>query len=300
MVKINEPNFMCIGAVKSATTSLFEILKQHPLISISSFKEPHFFDNSNNYKKGKQWYLKSYFSNIESSQTIGEFTPTYLSSLASPKRILETFGPKIKFVAILRNPIDRAYSHYLHTKRDEYETLSFLEALKLEESRLNEYVAKGDDVSFSRFCYKLSGMYSFHLQNYFNIFDKSQFCIVLFDDFVNHRERVIKRILNFLDVDENISFNIDIKMNPASKARSVHLKTFMAKKSVFRTLLKLMIPSLEFRQRVKNKIHGMNNRVVNKTSLTKEDKLLCYHNYFKDDINELEKMLNINLKKWKL
>ena len=135
MVKVNELNFMCIGAVKSATTSLFQILKQHPLISVSSFKEPHFFDNSDNYKKGKEWYLKNYFSNIDSSQVIGEFTPTYLSSNLSPKRISETFGTNIKLIVILRNPIDRAYSHYLHTKRDEHEDLGFIDAVKNENYR---------------------------------------------------------------------------------------------------------------------------------------------------------------------
>jgi hypothetical protein len=73
----------------------------------------------------------------------------------------------------------------------------------------------------------------------------------------------------------------------------------MAKKSIFRAVLKFMVPSLEFRQRIRNKIHEKNNRAANKTSLTKEDKLFCYHNYFENDIKELEKMLNINLNIWK-
>ena len=57
MAKINLPNFMCIGAAKCATTSLYNILKQHPQIGLSSFKEPHFFDDHNNFKKGNKLYF---------------------------------------------------------------------------------------------------------------------------------------------------------------------------------------------------------------------------------------------------
>jgi len=293
------PNFLCIGSPKSGTTSLFEILKQHPEIGLSSFKEPHFFDTDTNWEKGVDWYERNYFSGLESKKSIGEFTPSYLGSEICSSRIKETLNKDIKFIVLLRNPISRSYSHYLHTKRDEYENLSFLDSMEKEEERLKDYRLNKDDVSFSRFSYKYSSMYSIHLKNYLNEFKKEQFCIVLFDDFVNHRERVIKRILNFLDVDENIGLNIDIRTNIASKARSIQLKKFMAKKSIFRAVLKFMVPSLEFRQRIRNKIHEKNNRAANKTSLTKEDKLFCYHNYFENDIKELEKMLSINLNIWK-
>ena len=294
------PNFLCIGSPKSATTSLFEILKQHPEIGLSSFKEPHFFDTDANWNNGRDWYEKSYFSDLEFKKSIGEFTPSYLASKICASRIKKTLVSGVKFIVLLRDPIDRAYSHYLHTKRDEYENLSFLDALEKEDVRLKEYIDNKDDISFTRFCYKYSGMYALHLKNYLNKFDEKQFCIIIFDDFVNKREEVINRILTFLNVDLNVSLNIDIKINPASKARSIQLKKFMAQKSFFRTLLKFMIPSLEFRQRIRNKIHGKNNRVSSKNSLTQTERDFCYHHYFKDDINELEKMLNINLKKWKI
>ena len=294
------PNFLCIGAPKSGTTSLFEILKQHPEVGLSSFKEPHFFDTNANWEKGIDWYEENYFKGLESKNAIGEFTPSYLGHSVCVSRINETLGSDVKFIVLLRNPIDRAYSHYLHTKRDEYETLSFLDSLRKEQGRLEGYINNKDDVSFSRFSYKYSSMYALQLKSYLHKFRKEQFCIVLFEDFVNHRQQVIIKILNFLDVDQNVELNIDIRINPASKARSVHLKKFMAKKSIFRTLLKLMVPSLEFRQRIRNKIHEKNNKDANKTSLTKDERDFCYHHYFENDIKELEEMLNINLNTWKL
>ena len=93
--------------------------------------------------------------------------------------------------------------------------------------------------------------------------------------------------------------NIDLKINPASEARSVNLKKIMTKKSIIRTLLKYLIPSLSLRQRIKNKIHERNNKAAVKPILTIEERLFCYNNYFKNDIINLEELLNIDLKDWK-
>ena len=299
MDKIILPNFLCIGAPKSGTTSLFEILKQHPEIGMSSFKETHFFDTDINWKKGKQWYSDNYFLSLETKKRIGEFTPSYLSKKSCAKRIKDTLEDQVKFIVILRNPIDRAFSHYLHTSRDEYEKLSFIDSLKMEEERLGKFTEEKDDLSYARFCYKESSMYASHLKNYFNIFNKDQFCIVLFEDFVKNPQTVIDRILIFLEVPTDVEMDVNLKINPASEARSVNLKKIMTKKSIIRMLLKYLIPSLSLRQRIKNKIHERNNKAVLKPTLTTEDRLFYYNNYFKNDIIELEKLLNIDLKNWK-
>ena len=124
------PNFMCIGASKSGTTSLYDILKQHSNIFLPTFKEPHFFDISPVYEHGISWYDKTYFSGVKKEKCIGDFTPTYLFDKYAPERILSSLGKNVKFIIILRNPVDRAYSHYLHSKRDLHEHLSFEDALK--------------------------------------------------------------------------------------------------------------------------------------------------------------------------
>lgn len=294
------PNFLCIGSPKSGTTSLFEILKQHPEIGLSSFKEPHFFDTDLNWKKGVDWYKKNYFGGLESKKAVGEFTPSYLSNPVCIERIQNTLNKDLKFIVILRDPVSRSYSHYLHTKRDEYENLSFLESLEKEEERLELFRENKDDVSFSRFSYKYSSLYALHLSEYFNRFNKDQFCVVLFDDFVKDRQTTIQRILKFLEVDENVDLNINLNINPASTVRSVRLKKFMSKKSILRTIIKFMVPSLEFRQRIRNRIHEKNNKATKKIDLTIKEKRLCFNKYFKDDVNELEKILNVNLDCWKL
>ena len=295
MAKLSSPHFLCIGAAKSATTSLFNILKKHPLISVSSFKEPHFFDNTDNYNKGKEWYLRSYFSNASPSNILGEFTPTYLSSPLSPKRILETFGTEMKFIVLLRNPIDRAYSHYLHTKRDEHESLEFMEALLKEKDRLKEV----DDITRFRYSYVNQGKYAQHISNYLNYFSIDKFHFVLFEDFVEKKSKIIQDILSFLDLPNYEKLDLSVESNKASVAKSRKLKRFIKNDSVLKRIAKVILPSLVLRQRIRNIIHALNNKETVKKSLLKKDRELIYTKFFKEEIQMLEKMLNLDLNNWK-
>ena len=83
------PNFMCIGAAKSGTTTLYDILKQHPDIYIPAFKEPHFFDIPENYNNGIEWYEKNYFRYIN-KKIIADFTPSYFLKNKLLKEFLMT------------------------------------------------------------------------------------------------------------------------------------------------------------------------------------------------------------------
>jgi len=299
MAKIKRPNFMCIGATKSATTTLFEILKQHSMIGVSSFKEPHFFDNTINYEKGIDWYLMSYFSHLQDEEIIAEFTPSYLSCTSSPERIFDLLGSDIKFLVILRNPIDRAYSHFLHTKRDQHEDLSFIDAINNEEKRLNKFSHSNDDISFARFSYVYQGLYAKHINTYLNIFPRKQFKFILFDDLVSDINKSVERILRFLNLDINEDLNLNIITNQSSVARSKKIKHLIRNDSFFKRFLKFIIPSLVFRQRVRNTIHSLNNKTKTKSPLSKDDRIYIYNNFFKQEIIELEKMLNLDLNYWK-
>ena len=244
MAKINSPNFMCIGAAKCATTSLYNILNQHPQIGLSSFKEPHFFDNSNNFKNGKEWYLNNYYKNINSFNALGEFTPTYLASKNAPERILNFFGNKMKFIVMLRNPIDRAYSHFLHTKRDSHEKLTFVQALENEDKRLDEINDNQNFISFLRYSYIYQSKYYMHIKNYLKFFNIDQFHFVKFDDFVNDRKHTLNKILKFLEVSTNEDLDIEVYSNKSSVARSKILKSLMKKDSLARKILKLLKNSI--------------------------------------------------------
>jgi len=292
------PNFLCIGAPKSGTTSLYDVLKQHQDVFLPSFKEPHFFDSDESWNKGSKWYMSSYYAKAN-HHSVGDFTPTYLSHELSPSRILEVLGDKIKFVVILRNPIDRAYSHYLHTKRDQYEDFSFLKALEKEEQRTNYYKKKKDYIGMIRFAYQEQGMYAKQLARYFKLFDREQFYITTFDDFVSKQEHVIKEICDFLGLQEQEGIQYILQSNKFSKARSVALKNVIKNPSVIKKIAKWLIPSFPVRQKIRNYIQGLNNKSAEKKPLSEVDRKNCYKRYFKKEIQLLEELLSINLTHWK-
>ena len=283
------PSFICLGAAKSGTTTLYEILKQHPEIGVSSFKEPHFFDNDTNWDRGVDWYKQTYFSKMENKRIKGEFTPTYLSSSSSAKRIKATIGKNIKFIILLRNPVDRAYSHYLHTKRDEFEQLGFLEALADEKIRMEEINNNYNNPSFSKYSYVYQGLYATHIQAYLEHYEKEQFCVILFDDFINNTNQKVNEIVNFLGGTTNTEINYNIFSNQASKARSKTIKKLLKESSVIKKLAKRLVPSYSARQKIRNIIHAKNNKVTDKVPLTNFEREECYRKYFLMEILELEK-----------
>ena len=286
------PNFMCLGAAKSGTTTLYDILRQHPDIYIPSFKEPHFFDIPENFSNGLSWYERTYFKKID-NKIIADFTPSYFFDKNAPKRIFESLGGDMKFLVIIRNPVDRAYSHYLHSKRDFHETEDFESSLQLENNRLDSYVDQSDYLSYLRHSYIDQGLYSKMLERYLQYFRLENFLFISFEDeFLNDRDVTIKKILDFLELDSTISLNTDIKSNPSSKERSRTLKRIMKKTGWWRVFFKKIIPSLKIRQIIKNRIQRINIKEFKPQQLSQEIKLNLLERYFREDILNFERIIN--------
>ena len=295
---MNVPNFMCLGAAKSGTTTLYNILRQHPDIYTPSFKEPHFFDIPENFSNGFNWYQETYFKKTN-KKIISDFTPSYFFDADAPRRIFDTLGKNIKFLVILRNPVDRAYSHYLHSKRDHHETLDFEESLNEEVDRLQKYTEGSDYLSYLRHSYVQQGLYAQMLKRYLNYFSLDNFLFVFFEDeFLENRDLVIKRILEFIDVDTNVLLDINIRSNVASRERSKILKQILKKHGWWRMCLKNIIPSLKIRQIIKNKIQRANNSKFTPPKLTKTQRKRIYDSYFRNDIQSLEEILSKDLSSW--
>jgi len=290
------PNFMCIGAAKSATTTLYDILRQHPEVYIPSFKEPHFFDIPENYKNGIEWYKKNYFNKVKEEKCIGDFTPSYLFEKQASERIYNTLGKDVKFIVLLRNPVDRAYSHYLHSIRDEHEYLDFEHALKVEKDRLEQYVKEDSYLYYLRHSYFHQGLYGNMIERYLKYFPLEQFLFIHFEEeFLHDREHSIISILDFLGINNKAVLKIDLRSNPASKARLKFLKKMMNKRGWWRKVLKFMIPSIQIRQIISNNIQRANLKEIQKEKLSEELKTDLYNEYFKEDIIKFEKLTNKKL-----
>ena len=225
------PNFMCIGAAKSGTTTLYDILKQHPEIFIPAFKEPHFFDIPENYNNGIEWYEKNYFKNIN-KKIIADFTPSYFFEKQAPERIFNDLGRDMKFVILLRHPVDRAYSHYLHSVRDKNEDISFEEAIRKEDNRIDKFIENKDYLSYLRNSYYHQGLYGEMIERYLEYFSLDNFLFIHFEnEFIRDRKNVIDKLLIFIGLEETeTDLNLDLRSNPASKERSKFLKQLMKKK----------------------------------------------------------------------
>lgn len=293
------PNFMCIGAAKSGTTTLYDLLRHHPDVYTPSFKEPHYFDIPSNYCNGAEWYDKTYFKNVKRQKVIMDFTPSYLYERKAAKRIFTNLGKDVKFLVILRNPVDRAYSHYLHSKRDEYESEDFLKALAKEEVRINDARLKEDYLSELRSSYVSQGCYYTMISNYLEYFPIEQFLFIHFEqEFIANRIESIKKIFSFLGIDYIPELNYNLKSNPASVAKFIWIKRLLKKTGLWRSIIKVLIPSLKFRQIIKNRIQRASISSFTPKPLDTAQREKIYQLYFTEEINRLEQLLNRKMN-WK-
>ncbi|OYT33099.1 sulfotransferase [Archaeoglobales archaeon ex4484_92] len=194
------PNFIICGTQKGGTSALYYFLKEHPEIYLSPKKEVHYFDL--NYQKGLKWYEKHFKGASSKYKAIGEASPLYMYLEEVPERIHETL-PDAKLIFILRNPVDRAYSHYWHEIRLGYEWLPFEEAIKKEKERL----AAGTIFDKQHCSYLDRGKYIKQLKRYRKYFSKDQMLILISEELKNKPENVLKRVFEFLDV--NTQFRIE-------------------------------------------------------------------------------------------
>jgi len=288
------PNFMVLGASKSATTTLYNILKNHDDIYAPSFKEPHFFNITNNFKKGLEWYEDTYYHSSDDYKAIIDFTPTYFYTPSCAQRIYESLGADMKFIIILRNPVDRAYSHYLHSKRDGYENKDFIDALISEKSRIDSSRQKDDILSELRFSYLAQGDYYKMLTNYLKYYSLDNFLIINFEsEIANGLELTSKRISDFLDIDLS-NLDLNLHSNKSGTSRFSFLQKLMMKNGFWRRVLKFCFSSVT-RQRIRNKLKNFNKINHDFKPLNHELKIKLYEKYFMEDILSLEKLIDRNM-----
>jgi hypothetical protein len=199
------PEFLIIGTQKGGTTFLYNLLRRHPHFEPAVEKEIHFFDTPN-FKLGEQWY-RTHFPPQQQKNghnvITGEASPYYLFHPLAARRTAEII-PQAKLIALLRNPIDRAYSDYQHKVRQGYEKLPFGEALHLEEERLwgeKEKILADDTYrspNHRRFSYLSRGVYVDQLQEWHRCFDREQLLLLKSEDFFEHPTATLRRVTHFL------------------------------------------------------------------------------------------------------
>ena len=208
------PDFVIIGAMKSGTTSLYDFVNKHPAVAPAAKKEVMYFSAGHKYKLGKLWYRSNFPTNLsrrrfykKTGQSLlsGEASPPYLSNPMVPCR-MKAVIPDVKLIVILRNPIDRAYSHYYHMLRKSMETVSFENAIKLEEARHaeeREQMINNPRIALAYYgyhSYLARSMYADQLEKWFRHYDRKKFLILDMKAFNETPQQTLDQVFRFLEV----------------------------------------------------------------------------------------------------
>ena len=203
------PDFLIIGAQKCGTTFLYQLLVQHPHVKPAFAKEVHYFDL--NFRKGNNWYRSNFPLQTRNSRKYitGEASPYYLFHPHAPRRA-SAVVPDAKLVVLLRNPVDRAYSHYQHQAKrvqgETRETLPFEEAIEAEERILpgevskmlqDEYYAS---LSHRTRSYLSRGVYIDQLLAWARFFHRKQMLVLKSEDMFNDTTNAVGRVLDLLEI----------------------------------------------------------------------------------------------------
>lgn len=204
------PDFILIGAQKCGSTSFYDYMLEHPKVFSSSRKAPRFFDLY--YHKGINYY-RAYFPyywklfpnhTLDRRIRVGEETQDYILHPLAPERMAMHL-PDVKLIVLLRDPVDRAYSHWNHRRRLGKEPLSFEEAIAVEDEKIQPYFDHLDEPDYPHYdylnsSYKKRGLYAEQLERWFEHFPREQFYIQSSEKFFAETKEVFNDILDFLDL----------------------------------------------------------------------------------------------------
>lgn len=221
---MKKPNFFCVGFAKCGTTTLHEIFKQHPDIYLPEIKETQYYWSNEAYKKGFEWYLKRYYSGADEQKAVGEINPN-LTNRNYAQAIAKDFGSNIKLIFLLRNPLNRLFSHYkfylkfgtsfnninLCIKYANHNQVGFDRFVDLNFIKSSSGMISLAPTYMKSFI-EISNYYS-HIKEYLNYFPKENTKIVLFEEFIQDTERVTKELFDFLGVNRDAKINYDIIAN---------------------------------------------------------------------------------------
>jgi len=232
-------DFLVIGAQKSGTTSLFKYLRRHPSLYLPPQKEVEFFINKNNFSKGLTWYIETYFSGADENKLWGEVCPAYMGFVAAPANI-HAYCPNIKLVAILRNPIDRTYSHYRMAVRRGAESQPFRRAV---EERRKHWVEAPEikltkSVDNAPFLIEFS-CYGKTLERYLRYFEREQLLILFQEDLLSAPEKLLAELFSFLEVDGSyVPPNLNRRYHVGGERRWPWFEDWIRRRRLLKNLVK--------------------------------------------------------------
>lgn len=293
------PDFIIAGCGKAGTSALYQYLNEHPQVFMSKPKEPRYFaypehrPNYCGYRDEERfnattvWRWNDYcslFDEAGNDKIVGEASPIYMAYENVPKLISETL-PEVKIIIMLRHPVERAYSAYLHQVRERCEQLSFEDALLAESDRTRQNWA-------GHWRYKALGFVADVLGTYVAVFPKGKLKIILYEDFKRDNQQVLKDVLSFLNIDDNFEF-CENRANAGGIPRSYFLYKFLETPNAAKAMLKAVLPGFMIRKVTA----GLKRKNLKRPIIRAEtyNKLL---DCFESDIRKTEEIIERDLSHW--
>ncbi len=307
------PNFFIVGSAKSGTTSVYNYLKQHPAVFMSPIKETHHFSTDIDSAKFRPDYAANLNRNIDAwldgsqkkeifhafvkdwnkyeklfkhatnQQALGEVTNSYLYSTAAAKNIHDKF-PEGKIIMILRNPVERAFSHFLMDVKGGRESGNFIDALKSDMNKKE----KGWGISN---VYVEIGLYYEQVKRYLDKFPSNQVKIILYEDYRTNATIILNEICEFLNIDSDFEFEFSREHNKAMIPRSGFV-AFIIRQNKLKNFVLDLLPKTG--KRIIKKLFYSENNLPK--LLTEDRKYLV--ELYKEDIQKLSKLINRDLSGW--
>jgi len=276
-----------VGAPKAGTTSLHHYLNEFPEILMSKEKEPDYFSDKELFDQGLYYgtsridslqKYNSLFSGRKEEKLMGESSVSYLYYPEVPNRIKE-YNPDSKIIVMLRNPVDRAFSHYLMDYR-----------LGLTSESFESEFHKKKGLNFQQ--YFLLGNYSSQVKRYIDVFGSENIHFIWYSDFKKDSEKQLNKVINFIGLESDFKVDFDAIHNSFTMPRNNLIRKIYSVVSL-RKLLTLIFPF--------NLVKGIKSFLFNKGNKPKlSDKTRNnILEYYLSDIQKLEQLLSVNLRRWK-
>lgn len=286
-------NLIIGGASKSGTTALYYYLRQHPDICLSAKKELHFFSEKylNRYDKGPgdqfvlaeisktfEAFLK-HFKHCDETNIRVDISPSYLFHYRSADEIKKFLGENTKVVFILRNPVDKIFSQYIHLVGEGREHLSFKDGLAEEQKRTS--------LGYSdMWLYRRSGFYSKAINHFQTILGGENIKVYYYEEFFSDPKRVLSEICNLIGIDETFEFSPIAGANRSGTPKSTLFAKLLAPNILTYTARRIL-PKNSGRI-IRKYLKSLNTGEKPKLS---DELRLNLNSEFKEDIRKLEKLV---------
>ncbi len=286
------PDFLIVGAQKAGTTSLHAWLARQPGVSMPRDKELNFFSDDERFSRGVSWYARQ-FSHASARDVLGDASPNYMFVPETPERVHRLL-PDAKLVFILREPVQRAFSQFLMSRRMGVESLDFPSALLAEEERTRQ-----DPRMWMHTAYLHRSLYAEQIERFLRWFPASSCLYMKFEDLTAGGARTqtsLAKLARFIGIRPE---SLDLpKKNVASQTRFSLLHAWLySSSSASKRMLRWLLPSRTWRARLAHRIDEWNRRRIDKPHIGRLPSPAL--DTLERDMARLEALTGLDLTDWR-